>query len=340
MSGRPSMTSPFRPELVTVRVPATSANLGPGFDAFGLALGLHDEVRARVTGAGLRVGVSGEGADDVPRDESHLVVQAMRTTFESLGVQAAGLDLACSNAIPHGRGLGSSAAAIVAGVLTARALVCGGRERLSDAEVLALASEIEGHPDNVAACLWGGLTIAWTESGTAKALRLTPAPLRAVVFVPANPVSTAEVRRLLPDRVPHTDAAANAARAALLVEALRTRTDLLLVATEDRLHQRYRAPAMPESAALVEALRRAGIPAVVSGAGPSVLALVEPDRARDVAAWAPAAMRTLLLDLEPSPATVQHGEDGRVKQFGEQSGSTPPRGGRAERPTRGGPHGG
>ncbi|MGQ0632926.1 MAG: homoserine kinase [Sporichthyaceae bacterium] len=263
---------------VTAQVPATSANLGPGFDSFGLALGLHDEVTVTAIEAGLEIEIDGEGAATLSRDESHLVARSLRAALDLLGGQPPGLRLHCLNRIPHGRGLGSSSAAIVAGITAARAL-CPERAHLLDPVAsLRLATEIEGHPDNVAACLAGGFTIAWTQADGPRVLRLDPSPdLLAVVFVPATELSTTRARGLLPAMVPHADAAANAARAALLVQALTTRADLLMVATEDRLHQDYRAPAMPESLALVGALRAAGVPATISGAGPSVLALAAPD---------------------------------------------------------------
>ncbi len=257
-----------------VRVPATSANLGPGFDALGLALGLHDEVLAERSGDGLSIEVEGEGADALARDESHLVVRAMRRTFEALGDEPGGLALRCHNRIPHSRGLGSSAAAIVAGVLLARALATDGTQRLPDGEVLALAGELEGHPDNVAACLLGGLTIAWTHQGTARAVRRdVDQAVVPVVLVPPFTASTAAARGLLPDTVPHGDAALAAGRSALLVAALTGTPQALFDATEDRLHQSYRAPAMPRSAELVTELRGRGLPAVISGAGPTVLVL-------------------------------------------------------------------
>jgi homoserine kinase len=292
---------------VRVRVPATSANLGPGFDALGLALGLHDEVTASlVPEPGLHVEVTGEGADEVPRDERHLVVRAMRAAWDRWGGQpAGGVRLSCVNRIPHARGLGSSAAAIVAGVLAARALteLWAGERVASDAEVLALATEVEGHPDNVAACLLGGVTVAWTEAAGARAVRVEPsADLDPVVFVPAATASTEAVRRLLPGTVPHADAAANAGRAALLVHALAADAGLLLPATEDRLHQPYRAPAMPDSADLVARLRAAGVAAVVSGAGPTVLALVP----RGVEAGEPpAGWRLLRPGVDPTGAHVE-----------------------------------
>ncbi|HSZ42620.1 MAG TPA: homoserine kinase [Trebonia sp.] len=259
-------------------MPATSANLGPGFDALGLALTLHDEVEARVTASGLDIEVSGEGAADVAdAREKHLIVRAMRAAFDELGGgQPPGIALRCVNRIPHGRGLGSSAAAIVAGVLAARAL--GGVSVAAD-DALPLANHLEGHPDNVAPCLYGGLTVAWTIDGpgtVARAVRLDPlAAVKPVVIIAPAPVSTEVARGLLPRSVPHRDAARNAGRAALLIAALTRRPEALLDATEDRLHQDYRAPAMPATHDLVARLRAAGVPAVVSGAGPSVLAFLD-----------------------------------------------------------------
>jgi homoserine kinase len=258
---------------VTVAVPATSANLGPGFDAFGLALALEDEVTAHVTDSGIRVEVSGEGAGEVPTGADHLIVDTMLRTFDRLGVgRPGGLMLRCRNRIPHARGLGSSSAAIVAGIVLARALV---GHTGYDPRSLHWAAEIEGHPDNVAACLLGGFTIAWTSDDGAWATRLDVSPaITPTVLIPETRGPTARARAALPQQVPYRDAVFNVARAALLVQALTTDPSLLLTATEDRLHQNYRAPGQPETAALVAELRAAGIPAVVSGAGPSVLALV------------------------------------------------------------------
>jgi homoserine kinase len=273
------VTWPDKP--VTVVVPATSANLGPGFDSLGLALTLHDTVEARIAEAGLEVRVTGVGADYAWRPaEKHLVIQAMQVGFAAVGQEPPGIAISCRNEVPQGFGLGSSAAAIVAGLLAARALAarCAVTERpadvLPDAEVLRLACEMEGHADNVAACLAGGLTITWAGPAGPQVVRLTPAPeLAPVLCVPAIPVATRTARNALPEQVPHADAAANSARTALLVTALTGRPDLLLAGTEDFLHQRYREPVMPGTAALLAALRDAGIPAVLSGAGPSVLAL-------------------------------------------------------------------
>ncbi|MEY9967733.1 homoserine kinase [Streptacidiphilus sp. MAP12-16] len=296
----------FRAAATRVRVPATSANLGPGFDAFGLALGLYDDVVVRVAESGLHVDIAGEGAETLARDERHLVVRAMRAAFDRLGGQPRGLEVVCANRIPHGRGLGSSSAAIVAGIVAARAVTVGGAELMDQAAVLALASEIEGHPDNVAACILGGFTIAWTDEGhEAHAVTLAPSQETVpVVFIPANPVLTEVARGLLPATVPHADAAANVGRAALLVEALTRRPELLLPATEDRLHQDYRTPAMPESAALVAVLRAQGVAAVISGAGPTVLALTDEGTAEKVLAEADPAWAAHRLELDLEGASV------------------------------------
>ncbi|MDX6257914.1 MAG: homoserine kinase [Frankiales bacterium] len=282
----------FRAAPVRVRVPATSANLGPGFDSLGLALGLYDDLAVRITDDGISVDVHGEGADGaspVPRNAKHLVVRAMQATFNVLGGQPRGIELNCANRIPHGRGLGSSAAAICAGITAARALTLAGEQTIDDEAAFALANQLEGHPDNVAACLFGGLTIAWTAAGGVRAARLEPSrDIVPVVFVPPGQLATAKARKLLPETVPHADAAANAGRAALLVEAMTRRPELLLDATEDRLHQSYRAPAMKRSAGLIDKLRAAGIAATISGAGPSVLALTVDGQAAAARAMVPA----------------------------------------------------
>jgi len=287
-----------RPASFSVSVPATSANLGPGFDSFGLALALYDELEAEIVADGLHIDVAGEGAD-VATDDSHLVVRAMRVFFGRVGAEPAGLRLRCHNAIPHARGLGSSAAAIVAGLLLARALVDGGPAMLDDDAVLQLAAEVEGHPDNVAPCLLGGLTVAWHDHGV-RAARLVPHPaVRPVALIPPFQASTEQARAVLPEQVPHRDAAFTAGRAALFVAAVTGAPDLLLAGTEDRLHQPYRAPAMPDSAALVDALRGAGLPAVVSGAGPTVLVLARSESEVDAAtAHVPPGWRAVPLAVD------------------------------------------
>jgi homoserine kinase len=297
----------FRRAAVGVRVPATSANLGPGFDSLGLALDICDELIAMVTDdPGVVVQVEGEGAGRVPLDDRHLVARAMSTAFDALGERPPGLLLRCRNAIPHGRGLGSSAAAIVGGLVLARALVDGGEDSLDDAALLALATTMEGHPDNVAAALHGGFTIAWGRAGEeVGAVRRDPPPdVLPVVAVPPHTVETARARGLLRAEVPHADAAFNVARTALLVHAMTADPTLLLEATDDRLHQRDRAVAYPDSFDFVQMLRGRGIPAVVSGSGPTVLALADAVSASAVHAAAPAGWAVVTPGVRLQGATV------------------------------------
>jgi homoserine kinase len=255
---------------VRIRVPASTANLGPGFDTLGLALGYYDELDVELTDSGVRIDITGEGTDSVPRDETHLVLRTLRATCQRLGVDLPGVTLRCANTIPHARGLGSSAAAIVAGIAAGYGLA----GQTLDQDALRQAADIEGHADNVAASLLGGLVLAWRDHAGFTALRLEPHPdLHPIALIPAEQSATSVTRGLLPDRVPHADAVFSAARCALLVHALTERPDLLLPATEDRLHQDYREPAWPPTLRLVRALRDKGVPATVSGAGPTVLAL-------------------------------------------------------------------
>jgi len=281
---------------VTVEVPATSANLGPGFDCLGLTLELTDTLVAEVVPGGLEVRVTGEGADDVSYDESHLVVRAMRAAFDEMGGHPPGLDLTCTNRIPHSRGMGSSSAAIVGGIVLARALVEDGTSWLPDAAALSLATRLEGHPDNVAAALLGGFVISGQAAGVVWAEQSPVHPsVSAIVFVQPHGVRTEVARGLLPETVTHNEAAANSGRVALLVAALAGHPARLLLATEDFLHQQQREPAMPESLALVDELRARGIPAVISGAGPTVLAFVTDDAEvvirRGPAGWRPLRQR-------------------------------------------------
>jgi homoserine kinase len=260
--------------IVHVKVPATSANLGPGFDTLGLALARYDELDVEATDAATHdIQVHGVGAGEVPLDETHLVVRAIRHTFDRAGVPLPSLRLVAHNAIPHGRGLGSSGAAIVAGVMAAKGLLAGIVEFSPD-ELLELATELEGHPDNVAPALFGGLTIAWTTpEGPRHKKLIVHRGVSPLVLVPEHEMSTALARSLQPESVPHEDAVFNVSRSALLVAALIQSPELLLQATEDKLHQNYRAQAMPETDRLIRLLRAAGHPAVVSGAGPSILVL-------------------------------------------------------------------
>jgi homoserine kinase len=296
---------------VRVKVPATSANLGPGFDTLGLALALYDELTVTAQeGVGAVVEVHGVGEGEVPTDESNLVVRALQHAFDGVGVRMPRVSLVAHNVIPHGRGLGSSGAAITAGILAAKGLLEGIVE-LGTAQLLALATDLEGHPDNVAPALFGGLTIAWmSDDGPQHKKLMVHRGVSAVVFVPQHEMSTALARSLQPQQVPHEDAVFNVSRSALLVAALVQSPELLLAATEDKLHQNYRAAAMPETDRLISALREAGFAAVVSGAGPSILVLCN-DPAQRLAAAQLVAERQetewqpLLLAVDFLGATVQ-----------------------------------
>lgn len=261
-------------QRVAVSVPGSTGNVGPGYDSLGLALGHYDDLAVTVTGGGLEFELHGEGSASVPRSEEHLVVRAMRAAFRAAGVEELpGLRLEATNRIPHGRGMGSSASAVVAGVLAANALLPAERA-LDDRRLLQVAAAMEGHPDNVAPSLFGGLVISWTDADGYRSAPVTVhEDVVPVVAIPDFEVPTRLARSLLPATVPHHDAAVNAGRTALLVEALTRRPELLLPATEDRLHQPYRASAMPPSARLMAALRARGLPAMISGAGPTVLVL-------------------------------------------------------------------
>ncbi|MDM7989730.1 homoserine kinase [Arthrobacter sp. zg-Y877] len=265
---------------VSVAVPATSANLGPGFDSLGLALTLYDTVRVRTSeDEGIFVEVAGEGAGNVPLDSSHLVVRTLLSTLEAAGYRAQGLHLSAENAIPHGRGLGSSASAIVSGVLAANALLPADA-RLDAAGLLHSCSALEGHPDNVAPALAGDLAISWETDGVFRSTRAAVHPdVVPVVAVPSVELSTESARGLLPATVAHRTAAANAGRAALLIHALTVDPTLLLEGTWDGLHQDFRAPAMLPSARLLQSLRTDGFAAVISGAGPTVMCLANGDAA-------------------------------------------------------------
>lgn len=260
---------------VTIEVPASSANLGPGFDALGVALGLYDSITVTTIDAGLELEVTGEGEGQVPEDASHLVAKAVEAGLRAGGVGVPGLRISCRNSIPHSRGLGSSASAAVGGLVAANGLMGG---VLSDEHLVQLSSEFEGHPDNAAASVLGGVVVSWTErsatSVTYRAVRMEVDPsIVATVLVPSETSSTAQTRGLLPATVPHEDAAFNASRAALMSVALAAHPEHLLAATEDRLHQSYRAPALVATTEWVGRLRDRGLAATVSGAGPTVLVL-------------------------------------------------------------------
>lgn len=287
---------PFVSGPVRLSVPATSANLGPGFDSLGLALAHRDRLEAEVLDAEpghLEVEVHGEGERSLPRDAGHLVVRTLDAALATLGLTRPALRLTCHNVVPQARGMGSSSAAVVGGLGLARALVADGAERLDDHVLLGLAAAAEGHPDNVAPALLGGFVVAGHDDGRWWAV---PAPLdprvRAVVLVPPQPVPTELARGLLPAQVPMAEAAADAGRTALLVAALGGRVEQLHRATRDHLHQEHRRPAMPETLAMVDRLRDQGVAATVSGAGPTVLALVTTQESVDaVLAQAPEGWR-------------------------------------------------
>jgi len=294
---------------VRVRVPASSANLGPGFDAFGLALAVYDEIVVTAVDGPTHVDVEGIGAGEVAQDESNLVVRAAARAFEAAGVLMPGLRIRARNVIPHGGGLGSSAAAIVSGLVAAKGLL-EPEVVLTSGQLLAIATEMEGHPDNVASALLGGLTIAWTVDGAPRAKQLiVHRGVYPLVCVPDFSVSTEHARSLQPDSVPYEDAVFNLSRSALLVAALVQSPELLFEATEDRLHQDYRAEAMPQTHELVQRLRAAGHAAVVSGAGPSILVLASDPAERAAAAALVAGARgsrweSLLLAVDVRGATV------------------------------------
>lgn len=266
-------------QRLTVKVPGTSANLGPGYDSLGLALSIYDTLTVETLGTGeLEFELSGEGADTLPRDASHLVVRAIDLALDRLGFQRSGLKITAVNVNPHGRGLGSSASAVVAAVTAANALVP--EESRQDRDwILQLTSEIEGHPDNVAPAIFGGLALSWQDSEQYSSTRADVAPdVIPVVAVPDYELSTETARGLLPASVGHHAAAMNSGRAALLIHALTAQPEFLLPGTEDYLHQSYRAQAMRPSADLISALRSAGHAAVVSGAGPTVMVLANGER--------------------------------------------------------------
>ncbi|RDH78006.1 homoserine kinase [Mycolicibacterium moriokaense] len=260
-------------------VAASSANLGPGFDSLGLALSLYDDIVVETTEAGLHVEVEGEGAGHVPLDSTHLVVRAIKHGLRAVDADVAGLNVRCRNNIPQSRGLGSSAAAIVGGLAAVNGLVAqAGLKPMSEAELIQRASEFEGHPDNASAAVLGGGVVSWTSTGPsgprygAVGLRIHP-DIHLFPAIPEQRSLTAETRVLLPRSVSHSDARFNVSRAALLVVALTERPDLLMEATEDVLHQPHRAMAMRASAEYLLLLRRYGVAAVLSGAGPAVIAL-------------------------------------------------------------------
>ncbi|WP_066527501.1 homoserine kinase [Corynebacterium bouchesdurhonense] len=304
------MATDLQPGLkATVTVPGSSANLGPGFDTLGLAVGIYDTVEVEVTDSGLEVEIFGEGADDLPRDNSHLVVKAIRSGLKAADVEAPGLRVICHNTIPQSRGLGSSAAAAVAGVVAANTLA---GSPLSTDEVVQLSSEFEGHPDNAGASVLGGGVVSWTEipvDGSKPQYRAVRIPvdesIRAIALVPNFHASTNAVRKVLPSHVTHTDARFNVSRTAVMTAALQHHPELLWEGTRDRLHQPYRADVLPVTAEWVNRLRNRGHAAYLSGAGPTAMVLttsqVESSLLDDAKE---AGLRVLELDIA-GPATAE-----------------------------------
>ena len=295
---------------MVVRVPATSANLGPGFDTLGIALAYYDELEVTAAKAGtLKIEVHGEGEGEVPLDESHLVVRAIHETFRRAGQKPPGLILKANNKIPHGRGMGSSGAAVVSGIMAAKGLLTGIAD-ISDKTMLDIATEFENHPDNVAPALFGGMSIAWEDEAGPRTKKLSVhRGVSPLVLVSATKMSTALARSLQPESVPHEDAVFNVSRSALLVAAMVQSPELLFSATEDKLHQSYRATAMPETDSLIRTLRASGHAAVVSGAGPSVLVLASDPaqrlRAKELAEKTHPQWLPLLLAVDNKGATME-----------------------------------
>jgi len=276
---------------VRVTVPGSAGNLGPGFDCLGMAVDVVDEITVEaIASTNVVVEVEGEGAQTLPRDESHLFVKAFRVALESVEAPLTGLRIHAKNRIPHARGLGSSAATVVAGISAARAMVSE-PERLPPEVVLRLATDFEGHPDNAAPAIYGGATVSWIDKDGphARALEIADG-IETAVLIPDAVLPTKEARAVLPAHVPHADAAFNVSRAALLVHALAGRPEVLFEATEDMLHQDYRAERMPAAMEMMRTLRAKGLAAVISGAGPSVLVIGEECESKDLGpgplAWA------------------------------------------------------
>lgn len=304
------MATDLQPGLkAIVTVPASSANLGPGFDTLGLAVSLYDTVEVEVTDSGLEVEVFGEGADELPRDSSHLVIKAIRSGLKAADVEAPGLKVVCHNTIPQSRGLGSSAAAAVAGVVAANTLA---GNPLSEKTVVQLSSEFEGHPDNAAASVLGGGVVSWTDipvDGSKPIYRAVNIPvdpsIKAIALVPNFHASTNAVRKVLPSHVTHTDARFNVSRTAVMTAALQHHPELLWEGTRDRLHQPYRADVLPVTAEWVNRLRNRGHAAYLSGAGPTAMVLttasVEQALLDDARA---SGLRVIELDIA-GPATAE-----------------------------------
>lgn len=295
---------------VTVTVPGSSANLGPGFDTLGLAVAIYDTIEVEVTAIGLEVEIFGEGAEDLPRNASNLVVKAITAGLSAAGANAPGLRVRCTNNIPQSRGLGSSAAAAAGGVIAGNVLA---GSPLDNDEVVQLASAFEGHPDNAAASVLGGAVVSWTDvpvdgrsEPTYRAVGLDVHPeILATAIVPDFHASTHAVRKVLPEQVTHVDARFNVSRVAVMTVALQHRPELLAEGTRDRLHQPYRSDVLPVTAEWVNRLRNRGYAAYLSGAGPTIMVLsTEPVEKRVIDAAREDGHRVLELSVA-GPATAE-----------------------------------
>lgn len=294
----------------SVKVPASSANLGPGFDTLGLALSLYDHVDVEIVESGLEVVVSGEGEGEVPLDERHLVVKALRAALKAADVTAPGLRVVCTNAIPQSRGMGSSASAAAAGVAAANGLA---DFALDNDTMVQLASTFEGHPDNAAASILGAGIVSWTNTPIdgrtapqyfARRIEVHP-DIKATAFIPDFHASTEAVRRVLPSDISHLDARFNVSRTAVMTVALRDDPSLLWEGTRDRMHQTYRAEVLPVTAEWVNRLRNLGYPAYLSGAGPTIMVLSTNPVERSLVEEAQGrGMKVLELDVA-GPVTVE-----------------------------------
>lgn len=273
---------------VKVRVPATTANIGPGFDSFGLALSLWNEAEFSFQGEQIHFDIIGEGAKTLPISEQNMIYQSFAYLYEHLSQQLpSGLTIKCTNAIPICAGLGSSASAILLGLLGANAVL---GNPLSEQDLLQLGCEIEGHPDNIVSAYWGGMTISVELNNRLLTHKLEISEWHVVVALPATPLSTKEARKALPEVISVQDAVYNIGRSTLVAEALRIGDESLLVnSMEDRIHHPYRLPLIPGSTQAIKAAQACGAPSALSGAGPSVVAFT---RSRERAEKVKRAMKS------------------------------------------------
>jgi homoserine kinase len=291
--------------MIRVQIPATTANMGPGFDTLGMALKLYNFVEMEETGLGLKIDVDGDGADKIPRDASNIVYQAASKLFKLVNYQPVGLRLKITNNIPLARGLGSSASAIVGGLIAANKL---SGSRLGEKELLNLATEIEGHPDNVAPALLGGIVVSAQVDGEIKFAKIEPpVKLKCVVAIPDFALPTKLAREVLPQSVSMTDAVFNIGRVSLLVTALiRQDFNLMATAMDDRIHQPYRASLVPGMKKVFAAAKLAGAKGVVlSGAGPTLIAFCDINTSLIAKVMKDTFMQsgiiTQVMELEPNP---------------------------------------